>query len=134
MVVITVQLAPSPASCPFENEALYRGDTGAHGWPRAALSSFEVSRSRTKDAGIDPTSRGFDVRQNSRDHPARATARSIGFFGKLSAGLAHELNNPASAAKRAASQLRDTLKRIKDTSHELGRRDLTAPRKPKSRN
>src|SRR5260221_411611 len=43
-------------------------------------------------------------------------------LGKLSAGLAHELNNPASAAKRAASQLRDSLKRIKDASQELGRR------------
>ena len=30
-------------------------------------------------------------------------------LGKLSAGLAHELNNPASAAQRAASQLRDTI-------------------------
>lgn len=47
-------------------------------------------------------------------------------LGKLSAGLAHELNNPASAAKRAAAQLRTTLKRIKDASHELGRRELTA--------
>ena len=46
-------------------------------------------------------------------------------LGKLSAGLAHELNNPASAAKRAAAQLREALKRIKDASHELGRRDLT---------
>ncbi len=50
-------------------------------------------------------------------------------LGKLSAGLAHELNNPASAAKRAASQLRDTLKKIKDASLELGRRDLTAAQK-----
>jgi signal transduction histidine kinase len=47
-------------------------------------------------------------------------------LGKLSAGLAHELNNPASAAKRATSQLRDILKKIKDASHELGRRDLTS--------
>ncbi len=50
-------------------------------------------------------------------------------LGKLSAGLAHELNNPASAAKRAAAHLRDTLKRIKDASHELGRRDLTPTQK-----
>lgn len=50
-------------------------------------------------------------------------------LGKLSAGLAHELNNPASAAKRAAAQLRDTLKRIKDASHELGRRELTPAQK-----
>jgi signal transduction histidine kinase len=47
-------------------------------------------------------------------------------LGKLSAGLAHELNNPASAAKRATSQLRDLLKKVRDASHELGSRDLTA--------
>jgi signal transduction histidine kinase len=46
-------------------------------------------------------------------------------LGKLSAGLAHELNNPASAAKRATSQLRDLFKRIRDASHDLGRRELT---------
>ena len=55
-------------------------------------------------------------------------------LGKLSAGLAHELNNPASAAKRAASQLRDILKRIKDASHELGRRDLTPAQKTQIEN
>ena len=46
-------------------------------------------------------------------------------LGKLSAGLAHELNNPASAAKRATSQLRDLSKRVRDASHELGKRHLT---------
>jgi len=50
-------------------------------------------------------------------------------LGKLSAGLAHELNNPASAAKRAASQLRDMLTRIRDASHDLGRRELTPAQK-----
>jgi signal transduction histidine kinase len=50
-------------------------------------------------------------------------------LGKLSAGLAHELNNPASAAKRATSQLREVLKRIRDASHELGRRELTPVQK-----
>src|SRR5580698_2046245 len=50
-------------------------------------------------------------------------------LGKLSAGLAHELNNPASAAKRATSQLRTILKRVRDASLELGRRDLTAAQK-----
>jgi signal transduction histidine kinase len=50
-------------------------------------------------------------------------------LGKLSAGLAHELNNPASAAKRAASQLRGALKRIKEASQELGSRELTPAQK-----
>lgn len=34
-------------------------------------------------------------------------------LGKLSAGLAHELNNPASAAKRAAQMLRDALEDLR---------------------
>lgn len=47
-------------------------------------------------------------------------------LGKLSAGLAHELNNPAAAAKRAASQLRDIMERICNASHELGAQELNA--------
>jgi len=50
-------------------------------------------------------------------------------LGKLSAGLAHELNNPASAAKRASTQLRKMLKEIKEASHSLGARELTAEQK-----
>jgi signal transduction histidine kinase len=50
-------------------------------------------------------------------------------LGKLSAGLAHELNNPASAARRATSQLRSTLQRIKDASHDLGARELSLAQK-----
>src|ERR1700681_4229762 len=66
------------------------------------------------------------IREFTRFEQQRDRLASL---GKLSAGLAHELNNPASAAKRATSQLRDLLKRIKDASHELGRRDLTAAQK-----
>lgn len=62
------------------------------------------------------------IREVTRMEQQRDRLASL---GKLSAGLAHELNNPASAAKRATSQLRDVLKKIKDASHELGRRDLT---------
>src|ERR1700722_11935770 len=50
-------------------------------------------------------------------------------LGKLSAGLAHELNNPASAASRAASQLRSILQKIRDAAHDLGRRDLPPTQK-----
>lgn len=50
-------------------------------------------------------------------------------LGKLSAGLAHELNNPAAAAKRAAAQLRDTLHRIKEASVRLGQQVLTPTQK-----
>ncbi|HTW24949.1 MAG TPA: ATP-binding protein [Candidatus Baltobacteraceae bacterium] len=63
------------------------------------------------------------IRETTRIEQQRDRLASL---GKLSAGLAHELNNPASAAKRAAGQLRDALKRIKTASHELGRRELAA--------
>jgi signal transduction histidine kinase len=66
------------------------------------------------------------IRETTRVEQQRDRLAAL---GKLSAGLAHELNNPASAAKRAATQLRQVLKKIKDASHELGRRDLTPSQK-----
>src|SRR5271154_5749197 len=63
------------------------------------------------------------IRETTRREQQRDRLASL---GKLSAGLAHELNNPASAAKRAASQLRDILKKVKNASLDLGSRDLTA--------
>src|SRR5216683_2699434 len=66
------------------------------------------------------------IRETTRIEQQRDRLASL---GKLSAGLAHELNNPASAAKRATSQLRAILKKIKDASHELGKRDLTSAQK-----
>src|SRR6202043_1892693 len=66
------------------------------------------------------------IRETTRIEQQRDRLASL---GKLSAGLAHELNNPASAAKRAASQLREMIKKIKSASLELGRRDLTQAKK-----
>jgi CRP-like cAMP-binding protein len=66
------------------------------------------------------------IRETTRLEQQRDRLASL---GKLSAGLAHELNNPAAAAKRATSQLREVLIRIRDASHELGRRDLTPAQK-----
>jgi len=66
------------------------------------------------------------IRETTRIEQQRDRLASL---GKLSAGLAHELNNPASAAKRATGQLRTILKKIKDASHELGKRDLSIAQK-----
>jgi CRP-like cAMP-binding protein len=62
------------------------------------------------------------VREITRVEQQRDQLASL---GKLSAGLAHELNNPASAAKRATSQLRDMLTRIRNASLELGSCELS---------
>jgi signal transduction histidine kinase len=66
------------------------------------------------------------IRETTRLEQQRDRLASL---GKLSAGLAHELNNPASAAKRATSQLRDMLTKIRNASLELGRRDLSPAQK-----
>jgi signal transduction histidine kinase len=71
------------------------------------------------------------IRETTRREQQRDRLASL---GKLSAGLAHELNNPASAAKRATSQLRDVLKKIRDASHELGSRDLSVAQKAEIEN
>ena len=44
-------------------------------------------------------------------------------LGKLSAGLAHELNNPSAAARRSAGALRDCLERLR----KVGRTSKLAP-------
>jgi signal transduction histidine kinase len=46
-------------------------------------------------------------------------------LGKLSAGLAHELNNPAAAARRAASSLLEALEAVRDASLRLLQHPLT---------
>jgi signal transduction histidine kinase len=66
------------------------------------------------------------IRETTRMEQQRDRLASL---GKLSAGLAHELNNPASAATRATSQLRKMLTKVRNASLELGRRDLTPTQK-----
>jgi len=50
-------------------------------------------------------------------------------LGKLSSGLAHELNNPAAAAQRATASLREALVTVRDASIRLARLALSAERR-----
>ena len=59
------------------------------------------------------------IREGTRIEQQRDRLISL---GKLAAGLAHELNNPAAAAIRATRQLEGMLTKIRDASFELGRR------------
>jgi PAS domain S-box-containing protein len=45
-------------------------------------------------------------------------------LGKLSAGMAHELNNPAAAAQRGAAQLQATFSQLQDIQLRLGKHKL----------
>jgi signal transduction histidine kinase len=47
-------------------------------------------------------------------------------LGKLSAGLAHELNNPAAAAQRAAKSLKEAMSNVREASLRLLKHPLSA--------
>jgi signal transduction histidine kinase len=49
----------------------------------------------------------------------------LAMLGRLSAGIAHELNNPAAAAQRGAVQLKNTISQLEQSRLELGMMNLT---------
>jgi signal transduction histidine kinase len=63
------------------------------------------------------------IRETVRLSERRATMKAL---GKLAAGLAHELNNPASAAQRSAHDLRHWFKMMQESNQFLAERGFDA--------
>ncbi len=80
----------------------------------------------------DPESRlvfvyGADVTEQKRAERGILQSERMATLGTLAAGIAHELNNPAAAARRAADQLRDAFARQQQTQFALDAVVLEGP-------
>jgi signal transduction histidine kinase len=62
---------------------------------------------------------GADVTAQKQAEEALRRAERMATLGTLAAGVAHELNNPAAATRRAAGQLRDAFAALEDAHLEL---------------
>lgn len=66
-----------------------------------------------------------DISERRRVEEGMRQTEKMAALGKMSAGLAHELNNPAAAAQRAASQLGEALGSLEDASSSLVQAGIT---------
>lgn len=69
---------------------------------------------------------GADVTDQKQAERALQQTEKMAALGKLSAGLAHELNNPAAAVGRAADQLLSTLDKLQSATNELYKTSIDA--------
>ena len=110
MLFSTIRAGDISGLLPFSRMTTYQGEGLATEPSRAALipkAEFWEMMTRMPEVGQRLVARMTDrVRESSRQDQQREKMMAL---GKLSAGLAHELNNPAAAVRRAASDLRERM-------------------------
>lgn len=83
---------------------------------------------RTRNAALEETLRRIGTMQDQL-----VLQEKLASLGRLSAGMAHEMNNPASAAQRGAAQAVTVFARLQEAQIQLGRLGLYGTRLEKLR-
>ena len=92
---------------------------------RRSEEEFRVKEAefRTRNAALEETLHRLGTMQDQL-----VLQEKMASLGRLSAGMAHEMNNPASAAQRGASQAVTVFARLQEAQIELGRLGLYGTR------
>ncbi len=98
-----------------DDEVMWRSD--GTGFP-AEYWSYPVERD---DELVGCVVTFVDITKRLEVEEELRQTEKMAALGKLAAGLAHELNNPAAAAGRASSQLLDALRELQDATSDLAR-------------
>lgn len=115
-------LCPGAAE-PFWSEVCSTGDTVAL---EATINGRQYLLTHARGPeGIFVFVYGSDVTDQKHAEIALRQSEKLATLGTLAAGLAHELNNPAAAAQRAAEQLEETFKAFQVSQARLRALDLS---------
>jgi len=106
------------------NERYYTGIIRDIGERKRAEKLLQQSEKELREKSLEMKEKNQDLeatlKQINEMHNQMIMQDKMASLGKLSAGMAHELNNPASAAQRSAAHLQSVLLRLQEVQARIG--------------
>ena len=106
------------------NERYYTGIIRDIGERKRAEKLLRQSEKELREKSLEMKEKNQDLeatlKQINEMHNQMIMQEKMASLGKLSAGMAHELNNPASAAQRSAAHLQSVLLRLQEVQARIG--------------